>query len=141
MQTRRDFVAWVSALSLAGLARPLAADGAAEDEAEAVARAWLTLVDENRWAASWDETAPVFKQAVSSQEWRQALASQRVPLGRCLCRRRLSRKLVESLPGAPKGPYVVIQLQADFEGRKAVETITPVFGADRRWRVSGYFIR
>lgn len=140
MRTRRDFVTWLSALSLAGLARPLAADGQAEEEAEQAATAWLALVDHSRYAASWDEASPAFKAAVPKQRWQQALAAVRQPLGACRSRRRLSRRLVDSLPGAPPGPYVVLQFATEFDGRKeAVETVTPALAGG--WHVSGYFIR
>ena len=70
------------------------------------------------------------------------LLAVRAPLGRCLSRTLLNRRLVESLPGAPKGPYVVIRFDSVFERqREAVETITPVRGADGVWRVAGYFIK
>lgn len=140
MQTRRDVVTWLSALSLVGLARPLAADERAEDKAERAARAWLSLVDAGRYSESWDEAAPVFKGAVTREQWQQALGAVRTPLGPCLSRRVVSRKLVDSLPGAPKGPYVVIQLAAEFEKKKdAIETVTPAL--DGSWHVAGYFIK
>lgn len=140
MQTRRSFVVWLSALSLVGLARPLAADPGAEDAAEDAARGWLELVDSGRYGESWDQAAAMFKGAVTKEQWQQALSSVRQPLGRCRSRKLLSRKLVEALPNAPKGPYVVIQFQAEFENKRdAVETITPAL--DGRWRVAGYFIK
>jgi hypothetical protein len=140
MQTRRSFVVWLSAISLAGLSRPLEADPGAEDLAEAAARAWLTGVDAGAYAESWDEAAAMFRSAVTKEQWQQALGSVRQPLGRCLSRRLLSRKLVESLPNAPKGPYVVIQFATEFENRsEAVETITPAL--EGSWRVAGYFIK
>jgi hypothetical protein len=140
MQTRREVVTWMSALSLVGLARPLAADESAQDRAERAARSWLSLVDSGLYAQSWDEAAGVFRSGVTKEQWLQALAAVRAPLGVCRGRRVLSRKLVESLPGAPKGPYVVIELAAEFENRaEAVETVTPAL--DGRWRVAGYFIR
>jgi hypothetical protein len=140
MQTRRDVVTWLSALSLVGLARPLAADEPAEDKAERAARAWLSLVDAGRYPESWDEAAPVFKGAVTKAQWQQALGAVRAPLGPCLSRRLVSRRLVESLPGAPRGPYVVIQLAAEFEKKKeALETVTPAL--DGGWHVASYFIK
>jgi serine/threonine-protein kinase len=140
MQTRRNFVTWLSALSLVGLARPLAADEPAEEKAEAAARAWLALVDGGRYGESWEDASPAFRAAVTSGQWQQALGAVRQPLGVCLSRRRLSRKLVDSLPGAPRGPYVVIQFATDFELKKgAVETVTP--GLADAWRVAGYFIK
>jgi hypothetical protein len=140
MQTRRDVVTWLSALSLVGLARPLAADETAEDRAERAARDWLALVDAGRYAESWDGAAPVFRASVPKEQWQQALGAVRAPLGPCLSRRRVSRKLVDSLPGAPRGPYVVIQLASEFEKKKeAVETITPAL--DGSWQVASYFIK
>lgn len=142
MQTRRDFMAWLSAMSLAGLTRPLGADQGAEKKAAASARAWLNLVDTGRYATSWEQAAPAFKRAVTQAQWDQAVHSVRTPLGRCLWRRLRSHELVDSPRGGPKGHYVVLQFESDFEHRKAaVETVTPVLGRDDRWRVAGYFIK
>jgi len=141
MGTRREFVAWLSALSLAGLARPLQADETAEENAAAAARAWLDLVDGGRYATGWDATAPTFKTVVPRDEWERAVQAVRTPLGRCLSRQLRSHKLVDSLPGAPKGPYAVLRFDTDFENKAgAVETVTPALGHDRLWRVAGYFI-
>jgi len=142
MGTRRDFVAWLSALSLAGLARPLSADPTADERAAAAAREWLDLVDGGRSTTSWEAAAPTLRCTVTRTQWDQAVHSVRTPLGRCLSRTLRSHKLVDSLPGAPKGPYVVLQFESDFELREhAVETVTPVLGPDGRWRVAGYFIK
>ena len=140
-QTRREIVAWLSGLSLAGLARPLAADDGAEAMAEAAA-AWLGLVDAGRHATSWDAAAPTFKSVMTKEQWDRAVHSVRTPLGRCLSRTLLSHKLVESLPGAPRGHHVVLRFETDFEHQdKVVETVTPALDADNRWRVAGYFIK
>ena len=53
-----------------------------------------------------------------------------------------SKQYATSLPGAPDGQYVVIQYKTAFENKKAgVETITPMLDKDKKWRVSGYFIK
>ncbi len=141
MGTRREFVAWLSALSLAGLARPLGADQKAEEQAADAARDWLGLVDQGCSSTSWQNAAPIFRMAVTPEQWDEAVHSVRTPLGRCLSRALRSRKLVEAFPGAPKGPYVVLKFEADFEhGAHAVETVTPVLGPDHCWRVASYFI-
>jgi hypothetical protein len=141
MGTRREFVAWLSALSLAGLARPLKADEGKEDAAATAARAWLSLVDEGRYAGGWDAAAPVFKRMMTRDQWDRAVHSVRTPLGRCLSRTLTSRRLVDSFPGGPRGPYVVLRFETDFENRRgAVETVTPALGNDAAWRVAGYYI-
>jgi hypothetical protein len=48
---------------------------------------------------------------------------------------------MSSLPGAPDGSYVVIELSTSFEKKaEAIETVTPML-EEGVWRVSGYFIR
>jgi hypothetical protein len=141
MGTRREFVAWLSALSLAGLARPLKADERAEDAAAAAARAWLDLVDEGRYANGWEAADPLFKRMMTRDEWDRAVQSVRAPMGRCVSRTLKSHKLVDSFPGGPSGPYVVLRFETDFEHRAgAVETVTPALGSDESWRVAGYFV-
>ncbi len=138
----RRLAVWLSALSLAGLSRPSTGDARAEDDAEAAARSWLELVDAGRYAESWDDAAPLLKDVVAREKWEQALGFQRSALGRCPSRTRTLRKLVDALPGAPEGPYAVIQFETEFERKKnAVETVTPARGEDGSWRVSGYSIR
>ena len=141
-QTRRsDLAAWLSALSLAGLGRPVGTRADWEREASSVARSWLRLVDDGRHPASWAAAAPLLREEVGLREWDAALRSVRAPLGRCLWRKVRSRAAVEGPPGALRGPYVVIQFDSVFERRsRAAETITPVLGADGRWRVAAYFI-
>src|SRR5512139_2092280 len=141
MGTRRDFVAWLSALSLAGLARPLGADEKAEELAADAAREWLSLVDEGCSFRSWETAAPIFRMAVTPEQWDQAVHSVRTPLGRCLSRALRSHRMVDAFPGAPRGPYVVLKFDACFEhGAHAVETVTPARGPDDHWRVASYFI-
>jgi len=134
-------VAWLSALSLAGLARPLEADESAEAAAAAAGKVWLDLVDEGCYASGWDAAAPLFRQMMSRDQWHRAVQSVRAPLGRCLSRTLTSHRLVDSFPGGPSGPYVVLRFESEFEGRACVvETVTPALGPDESWRVAGYYV-
>lgn len=138
---RSDLAAWLSALSLAGLGRPVGGRPDWEREASCAARSWLRRVDDGRHPASWAAAAPVLRQEIGAREWDAALRAVRAPLGRCLWRQLRSRATVEGPDGALKGPYVVIRFESAFERREAtVETVTPVLGADGRWRVAAYFI-
>jgi hypothetical protein len=113
-----------------------------EDAAQAAAESWLKLVDEGKYAASWEQAAKVFKGAVKQADWSQMAAGVRTPLGKLVSRKLKSREYKEKLPGAPDGRYVVIQYDTVFEHKaSAVETITPMADPDGVWRVSGYFIR
>jgi len=118
------------------------ADPGKEKAGEAAARAWLSLVDEGKYAESWNQAATFFKGAVTQESWIQSLKSYRQPLGKNKSRKRISSKYTRTLPGAPDGEYVVIEYRSSFEKKQsAVETITPMLDRDGIWRVSGYYIR
>ena len=140
--TRRpELAAWLSALSLAGLGRPLPGHADWEREATSVARSWLRLVDDGRHAASWSAASPLFKEEVGRQDWDAALRAARAPLGPLLvaqaavagCRRGSPRRAARSL--------CRVRFESDFARRGEVtETVTPVLGPDGRWRVAAYFV-
>jgi hypothetical protein len=113
-----------------------------ERTAEAVAKAWLLLVDEGKYSESWNETATYFKGAVTTDSWMKSMQSFRQPLGKVKSRKLMSKKYTKTLPGAPDGEYVVIQYRSSFENKKsAMETITPMLDKDGKWKVSGYYIK
>ena len=113
-----------------------------EDAAQAAADSWLKLVDEGKYAESWEQAAKLFKGAVTKDQWKQAAAGVRGPLGKLVSRKVKSREYTEKVPGGPDGKYVIIQYDAVFEHKSAaIETVTPMLDPDGAWRVSGYFIR
>jgi len=127
---------------VAGFAASVGAADKPEDLAQAAAESWLKLVDAGDGAASWEQAAKLFKGVVTKDQWTQALAGVRPPLGKVVSRKLKSRQYSEKLPGAPDGKYVVIQYETVFEKKpSAVETITPMLDPDGVWRVSGYLIR
>jgi hypothetical protein len=123
-------------------AAPVRAADKPEDLAQSAAESWLKLTDSGNAGASWDQAAKLFKGAVTREQWTQALAGVRPPLGKVVSRKVTSRQYSEKVPGAPDGKYVTIQYETVFENKaSAVETITTMLDPDGVWRVSGYFIR
>lgn len=111
------------------------------DEAKAATLAWLTLVDDGKYADSWKAASAHFKAMVTEQKWTKAMSQVREPLGSVSKREFKSAEFTHDLPRAPKGDYWVIQFATTFDGTDAIETITPVFDKDGKWHVSGYFIK
>ena len=127
---------------VAGFAASVGAAEKPEDLAQAAAESWLKLSDAGDGAATWEQAAKLFKGVVTKEQWTQAFAGVRPPLGKVVSRKLTSRQYSEKLPGAPDGKYVVIQYETVFEKKpSAVETITPMLDPDGVWRVSGYLIR
>ena len=109
--------------------------------AEQEAGKWLALVDGGQYQESWERAASLFKQQVNAEQWSQALAAARTPLGALVSRQLLSADYETSLPGAPDGEYVILQFQTRFKNKKsAIETVTPMMD-NGNWRISGYYIR
>ena len=131
--------AWLLGALVAG---PVSAQDELEDAARAAAESWLKVVDGGDYEASWDQAAELFKGAVTQDQWKQAVAGVRTPLGRLVSRNVKSSDYTEELPGAPDGQYVVIQFETVFEKKaSAIETVTPMLDSDGKWRVSGYYVR
>jgi hypothetical protein len=122
----------------------IATDGdAAEKKAGVIAaERWLAIIDEGKYAKSWEEAAEYFKNAVKQEQWIKSLNGVRKPLGKLILRKLKSKVYMTSLSGAPDGQYVVIQFESSFENKKtAIETVTPMLEKDGNWRVSGYYIK
>jgi len=118
------------------------AEQSPEEAAVASSQKWLSLVDNGKYAESWDEAAAYLKNALPKQKWVESLQAYRKPLGKLVSRKLISKQYATSLPGAPDGEYVVIQYETSFENKNsAIETITPMLDKDGTWRVSGYFIK
>jgi hypothetical protein len=114
----------------------------AEKKAVESAEAWLALVDQAKYGEAWDTASEYLKNAVSKEDFAKSLGAARKPLGKVKSRELKSKQYATSLPGTPDGEYVVIQYKTAFENKKAgVETITPMLDKDKKWRVSGYFIK
>lgn len=120
-----------------------------EIQAQEIVTAWIKLIDEGKYEAAWKQTAPIFMEAISVEDWVSALNQVRSPLG-AVKNRKLKRLFYTTLlPDAPEGEYVVVQFETEFEGRggTVLETITPMLvplpddPGKGAWKVAGYYIQ
>jgi len=110
--------------------------------AQASTETWLSLVDTQKYSASWDAAAKMFRSRVTKEQWQTAVQTTRDPLGRLKSRTLKSATSATTLPGVPDGQYVVFQFDASFEHKTAaVETVTAAREVDGMWHVAGYFIK
>jgi len=114
----------------------------AEKRATGAALIWLALIDDGRYAQSWKDASSYFRGAVTETSWEASLRGVRQPLGTMQSRTVRATKEATSLPGAPDGHYVVIELQTSFSAKaSAIETVMFTEERDGTWRAAGYFIR
>ncbi len=117
-------------------------NSSAEAQAVESAEAWLELVDQGAYGASWSEAAEYFRFAITQENWERSAAAVRDPLGDVTSRELGSATFATTLPGAPDGEYVVLLYNTVFVNKKiAVETVTPMLDTDGEWRVSGYHVK
>ena len=110
--------------------------------AQASTDAWLSLVDHQGYATSWDSAASGFRARITREQWQTAVQGAREPLGPLKSRTLKSATSTTTLPGAPDGQYVVFQFNTTFEHKSAAtETVTAVREADGSWHVGGYFVK
>ena len=113
----------------------------AETDVSVAAHAWVELLDNEQWDASWQASGTMFKTQLASTQWVAMVQSVRKPLGRVSTRTLKSVVQTNTLPGAPAGDYQVLQFQTHFANKpNATETV--VLSREKAgWRVNGYFIR
>jgi Protein of unknown function (DUF4019) len=105
------------------------------------AETWLSIVDKADYEKSWKEAADLFQNAVTTDQWVQALSDARIPLGKLISRKVTTSQYATSLPGAPNGEYVIIEFETKYENKNvSIETVTSILGKDGVWRVAGYYI-
>jgi hypothetical protein len=110
--------------------------------AQTSVEAWLSLIDNQNYAASWDTAATLFRSALTQEKWQSAAQTARRPLGPLKSRTLKSAMATTTLPGAPDGEYVVFQFNTSFDQKAAaVETVTAIREKDGTWHVGGYFIK
>ena len=143
----KTMLMWLSVVVIVGLVgcgseSNSESNSEAEAAAMAAAKSWLSLVDGEKYAESWDEAAQFFRGAVPKEQWVQTMQAVRKPFGKTVSRELNSKHYSTSVPGGPDGEYVVIQFKASFENKTSgIETITPMLDKDGTWRVSGYFMK
>lgn len=142
MQLLKYLVSLIAIITAIPFTQVQASNNEAGAAAIASANEWLLMVDEGDYENSWNNAASYFKERITIHGWKKAAASARKPLGKLLSRKLKSKTFVTQLPSSPKGEYEVIQFESSFKNKKyAIETITPMLDTDKKWRVSGYYIK
>ncbi|HET9101043.1 MAG TPA: DUF4019 domain-containing protein [Acidobacteriaceae bacterium] len=105
------------------------------------ATAWLKLVDNENYDASWRSTSKEFQGSVSQKKWSQMAQAVRSPLGALNSRQLRDSTYTTSVPGAPDGQYVILHFATSFANKKSATETVAMMLQNGQWRVSGYFIK
>ncbi len=111
-------------------------------DAQRSAKDWLSLVDAQKYEASWHQASAIFQTAVTMPDWIKRVRAVRAPIGK-LNSRSLRKTMARTDPAAsPDGNYLLITYHSVFErNQDTVETLTLYQEADGTWRAAGYFVK
>lgn len=113
----------------------------AEKKAADAATAWLALVDRGEYSQARDTAAALLKNITERREFIKTVSDLRKPRGPIKSRQLDSKQFVASAPGSPDG-QCVLQFKTSFANQtSAAERVTLMVDKDRKWRVSGYYIK
>lgn len=110
-------------------------------ESRANSMAWLTLMDQIQYAATWDESGPLMKDVITRKEWIAAMETLRRPLGYVASRQIVSQRSLDNLRFGTKGYFMEINYSTTFWGKGgATETVILMYDVFSNWRVISYSV-
>jgi hypothetical protein len=120
---------------------PLESQSVATLEATTVIEAWLKLLDQGKYAESWDQTGKWFKETAPKQAWCQQTAAIRTSFGPVVSRTFKQSKYATKVWKQPNAQYITIQYDTLFKNQgRGVEEVTAIREADGKWRSLGYYV-
>jgi hypothetical protein len=114
---------------------------AEEQTAERQALGFLGYLDQGRYADSYAYTGMLLRAQLDRDAFAKQLEKARASTGELVSRELIDASYSNTVPGAPRGQYVVLHYNASFANRQeAVETLTLSL-AKGYWRVDGYYLK
>jgi hypothetical protein len=115
--------------------------GTEEQAAQRQALGYLGYLDQGRFADSYAYTGLLMRNQLDPQTYAAKIENMRSGVGALQGRQLIDANLVNSVPGAPEGQYIVVHYHANYLNlNDAVDTITLAFQKGY-WRVIGYYIK
>lgn len=110
-------------------------------ESGRVAQEWLKLIDQGKYAESWEQAAALFQRTITKSGWVMALDLIRKPLGPVRARILKQQRPAWNPKGLPEGDYMVIEYSTSFtQTTRSGELITMMREQDGDWKVLTYFV-
>jgi hypothetical protein len=111
-------------------------------QAQAAARDWLNLTDKLNATASFNAAGARFREPIDVEQWTDALAKARAPLGAVEQRTVAETAFDTVTEGGNQFEIAMVRFRTSFAKKiESSETVTLERDADGSWRVIGYFIR
>ena len=117
------------------------AHAAEVDAAKKVALDWLALIDTDKYAESWKQSAAFLQAHFPQAAWQKHLDQMRKPLDPFVDRTLSNTEYRDQLPGLPPGQYVALVWESYF-GTKHQMLESVVMTLDNgQWKPVGYAVQ
>jgi hypothetical protein len=111
------------------------------EKATAVAMEFLQLIDDEKYAESWQSAAVLMREKVTQEDWVEKLAKARVLSGELVERVEESTSYSTSAKDSPEGEYIALTFTSRYQRAESVSEYVTVMLEEGHWRVAGYFIQ
>jgi len=138
---RRAALLGLAALAAASVAPASLAQDPRALVAQEAAREWLVFADRMQADAAREAAGAKFRDALSAERWREALARVRGPLGEVTQRTVLATRLARTLPGQPDGDYALVAFRTSWTNKSIGRELVSLEFERNAWRVIGYVIQ
>lgn len=99
---------------------------------------FVKLLDEGKYAESWDQSSDIFKLTIAKEDWVASMQKIRSPLGKETSREMQDIRIAVNPKGLPQGDYIVVIFETSFSNKpKAMELVTLRF-VEGTWKVLTY---
>lgn len=111
------------------------------DQASPVALDFLQLLDDGKYAESWQSAAVLMQGKVTEKEWVEKLTKARDLSGALAQRERKSASYSTEAKDSPDGEYIMLTYTSSFKKAADVSEYVTVMLEGSRWKVAGYFMQ
>jgi hypothetical protein len=110
-------------------------------QTEPVAGAFLQLLDQGKYAESWQSAARLMQGKISQEEWVEKLTKARELSGEFVVRERTDASYSTEAQDSPDGEYMMLTYSSSFNKANDVSEYVTVALEGTRWKVAGYFMQ
>jgi hypothetical protein len=110
-------------------------------QTEPVAEAFLQLLDQGKYAESWQSAAKLMQGKISEKEWMEKLTKARELSGEFIVRERTDASYSTEAQDSPDGEYMMLTYSSSFNKANDVSEYVTVALEGTRWKVAGYFMQ
>jgi len=116
-------------------------DSGKVEQAKPASVEFLELIDDGKYAESWESSASLMRDKVAKNDWVDKLNKARNLSGGLVQRIQKSASYATEVEDSPEGEYIMLIYESDFQRAEEVSEYVTVMREGDVWKVAGYFMQ